>query len=112
MCAVLLHTGLLFSQGISVSWPSVAKEPAYLLLCSAFGSKTVPIEHEDNRSTSQDPKQCSVCQLYALGKTSLPMASLLLPTTSYYFAEILPGFFDCYLSRQPFAVAPPRGPPI
>lgn len=110
--AIWLHTGLLSSQGISPPWLSAAKGPSYLLLCSAFGSKIVAIESEDNPSTSQDSKRCPVCQLYALGKTSLPAASLLLSTASLYFAEVLFGFFDCYLSRQPFAVASPRGPPF
>jgi hypothetical protein len=112
MCAVLLHTGLLFSQGISVSWLNTGtKAPSYILLCSAFGAKTVLIKHQDNSSNSQDSKQCPVCQLYGLGKTWLPMASLLLSTASPYVASLLPGLFDCYLSRQPFVVASPRGPP-
>jgi hypothetical protein len=109
--AVLLHTGLLLSQGITAPWSRAAEEPAYLLLCSAFGPKTVPIESKKDNSNSQDSKRCPVCQLYALGKTSLPMANLLLPTASTYFAGVLLGFFDIYLSRQPFAAVPPRGPP-
>lgn len=112
ICAVLLHTGLLFSQSISMPWLSADKEPAYLLLCSAFGSKTVPIDNQKDSSTSQNSKRCPVCQLYALGKTSLPMASLLLSAVSPYFANVLLGFSERHLPRQPFSVASPRGPPL
>ena len=111
--AILLHTIIPFSQAIPSFWNTANQR--YMLICTGFGSKFVPLPDELNpakaKSETLKYRFCPVCQANALSHMAIAPAD---PGFSHFYQTGFPLPLIIAVSdvpSSPFELALSRGPP-